>query len=199
MEIQTDHLRTDTTVSLARDSIQASRLSQRLSELGNAPDHDLFNSIAATKQLVHANNSVPISMRSRVNEQELFVAIVSNTLRRLGKRFDQAFVTALRTFSEGTNGSPHYALKLGRRSLRQLVSDGTLPQKVAREIRRIALGKAQLDADRETLKTARAAGDLETPLRAISTALNLYQSNAAASPQEHKAFKHFVSSEVRSG
>jgi hypothetical protein len=79
-----------------------------------------------------------------------------------------------------------------------VIREGILPQKVAREIRRIALGKAQLDGDKIKLLTKRVEGETETPLRTVRTAVTSYSENGPASIEEHKGFKAFVATTVRS-
>lgn len=173
-----------------------------LLESNQQPDlNRLRDSIVFIKSTRRNTDSTSISLteNSRINEQELFASIAHYLTGKLSSGIRTTFESTFSRHaqSEELANSAHAVLQATRRSLRSLVQDNEIPQIVARAIRRIALGKAQLDDDRTTLRTERQPGATETPLRSLKIAFDTIQTNPIATGMEHTEFKHFVADEVR--
>lgn len=173
-----------------------------LLESSQQPDlSQLKNSIVFVKSRLRDTDSSSITLtdNSRINEQELFASMAHYLTGKLDSGIRSAFEATFtkHALSEELADSAHAVLQATRRSLRTLVQDNKIPQIVARAIRRIALGKAQLDDDRTTLRTGRQPGSAETPLRSLKVALGKIQANPIATGIEHREFKRFVADEVR--
>ena len=140
-----------------------------------------------------------ISDNTRINEQELNAAISHALLHKLKPAYAEQYLSV---FSERVvfwKGEKlrNYSLQATRQAIRSLVTDMQLPTIAARVVRRIAIGRSQLDDDRSSLQTKRLSGAKETPLRAFKTAYSRFLANAPLSRNEHLAHQRFVRAEVR--
>src|SRR5690606_12543604 len=115
-----------------------------------------------------------ISELSRVNEQELFAALLTSAFDQQEPKLGELFRTAFKErFERIREKYPEDGVfRASRRALKHLIKSKVLTRAEARTLRRLALGKAQLDSDRTRLSTAREGEEKnDTPLRAARTAL----------------------------
>lgn len=138
-------------------------------------------------------NSGELTEKMRINEEELYSAIILKRLTRRASSLAAQLVEALpeQIKKIHTNKGSIQVFKATDRIMRRLVKGGQISRNVYRRLRNFAFGKAQLDSDRSWLSTKRsedqAKGD--TPLRTLATALSKYQTNSPASPEEIRAFR----------
>lgn len=133
-----------------------------------------------------------ITENSRVNEQSVFAALVENSLKqvdeKLGANFEAAFSKELEELK--ANEDSDSLLKAARRGLNSLVNDNLLSRYAARKIRSLAVGKSQLDDNRNKLSVEKEDPESsETPLRAVKTALNKIAENLEATALELSEYR----------
>lgn len=136
--------------------------------------------------------SADITENSRINEQDLFAAVVENALGQvdpeLSTKFSAAFAKEVEQFKALEQSDT--MLKATRRALNSLIKDNALSRYAAKQIRKFALGKSQLDDIRSKLSVAKEdAESSETPLRAVKTALQKISENAIATDAEFIEFR----------
>lgn len=154
---------------------------------------DLINSVALIKSAKAGEpvSAAEITERTRLNEQELYGALVHQGLGEQKGSLAAAFEEKLKSElpKQKKSDSENYFLCTVRKVLRGLKAAGQLTVNAFREIRRNALGLAQLDSDRTRLSVARRSDKADdTPLRSLKTVLDKLGKNGPASDAELKAF-----------
>jgi hypothetical protein len=136
--------------------------------------------------------SADLTENSRINEQDLFAAITENSLGQISSELSSKFNLAFAKEIESFKGleDPNSMLKATRKSLNSLIKDNLLSRYAAKQIRKFAVGKAQLDDNRFRLSIAKENPESsETPLRAVKTALQKISENAIASDAEFLEYR----------
>lgn len=135
-----------------------------------------------------------ITELTRVNEQELYSALVHRRLEKekpeLATRYAAELKAAADTYRTGHPDDLNM-FKVSDRLMRQYVRESKLSQADYRSIRDDAFGRAQLDSDRTRLSAVKSEGskDGDTPLRAVSTAVKKIETNEAATSGEIAQFR----------
>jgi hypothetical protein len=162
----------------------------------------LLNSIAFIKSAKGGAASQPakLSLQSFINEQELFGALIHLQIKQYSpevlRQLEHKFCEQLPKLRKAD--PVNYALRAARRTIKFLRTKRLTPQVELKEIRRYALGMAQLDDDRTRLSVSRLSKESkETPLRAIKTVLAKLPGNTPASDEELLLFRSNIRSEIR--
>jgi hypothetical protein len=129
----------------------------------------------------------------RINEEELYSAIIHQQLKASNPEAATAFEQALpgQIDKIKTNQGATRIFKATDRIMRAFVRSKLVSHDLYRQMRDFAFGKSQLDSDRTwlSIKRTEQQGRGDTPLRSISTALNKFSENAPALAEEISAFR----------
>lgn len=160
----------------------------------------LLNSLAFIKSAMTGKEVLASDLKEngRVNEQELYAAIVHQKLRQVSPEAAKQFKN---DFAEALAKREHHSDGLILRTVRGLmekISNTGLIGDLRNNIQQFALGKAQLDSNQTQLSDKDLTpGDKDTPVRTIKTALKLFNQNDVATDQEHTKFKKDLRSLVK--
>ena len=134
-----------------------------------------------------------ISLRSRLNEEDLYAAALTLKLSEIQPDTATSFRNMFQEQFELIRKKQKKTLVFAAadRVMRAFVRSGEISREVYRATRDFAFGKAQLDSDRTWLSREKVPGTKEgdTPVRAVSTALARYSANSAADTLEIKAWR----------
>lgn len=167
----------------------------RLNPLG---DHKASNLLASIAMVLSAKKGKEIKAEDlsggmRINEEELYSAIIHQQLKEKNPTAALAFETALpeQIAKIKTNKNSTLVFKATDRVMRAFVRSKQISHDLYRQTRDYAFGKAQMDSDRTWLapKRTEEQGRGDTPLRAISTALNKFSENSPALAEEISAYR----------
>jgi hypothetical protein len=163
----------------------------KVDSLSLADNNSIMGSIDRIRKIDNPK-SADLTENSRINEQDLFAAITENSLGQisteLSSKFNLAFAKEVETFK--VLEEPNSMLKATRKALNSLIKDNQLSRYAAKQIRKFAVGKAQLDDNRSRLSVAKENPESsETPLRAVKTALQKISENAIASDAEFHEYR----------
>ena len=135
----------------------------------------------------------PLSMASRVNEEDLYAAALLYDLSKekpsIASNLRQKFAEELKAIKDKQGAMLVFAAV--DRVMRAFVRSGEVSKDLYRTSRQYAFGKAQLDSDRSWLGTKKAEGTKngDTALRALGTALRKFAVNAPATDAEIARYK----------
>lgn len=136
---------------------------------------------------------VAVTDLSRVNEEDLYATIFYRDLKAKSPNAAIEFIKELPSMISNLNKTKGVNLvyKAADRVARDLVRKGVLAQELFREIKKRALGFAQLDGDKTWLNTERneEATGTDTPLRSLKTVKALIIKNTELSEAQYALFR----------
>lgn len=145
-----------------------------------------------TRPAERESNSRALSNYSRVNEQELFGALILLQLKDLGKGLASKFLGSYRViYADTVKADPKFGVYDSVwKSLSSIRKAGLLAKEKVTEIRRYALGKSQLDSIKDEVSIKRVTpGKTDTAVRALKTALAKIKENPIATDLELDSFR----------
>lgn len=147
-----------------------------------------------SKVLVAKGRKDPaISDLTRVNEEDLFATVMYRELKGINAKAAEEFMTELPAAITKLLGTKGIVLvyKAADRIARDLVRRGRIAQEVFKDIKKKALGLAQLDGDKTWLDTKRneAATGSDTPLRSVKTAKASLVTNQSLTEDQYALFR----------
>lgn len=151
---------------------------------------EIMNSINILRKAKNEKSS-DITVNSKVNEQDLFASLVHLSLKQIDSKLGDEYAQKLPDLIKDVSkfDSENAVLKAAKRSLYKLVKLRKLSNGAAKIIRRIVVGKSQLDDNLTNLSTKRLENAKETPLRAVKTALERIVKNNRASEEQFLEYR----------
>ncbi|MCB9030271.1 MAG: hypothetical protein H6619_04405 [Deltaproteobacteria bacterium] len=142
-------------------------------------------------------SSADLTPLSRVNEEEMFAAIIHRRLKKDHPELAQKYEERLTKLIGRTkrNLGEASVLKASNKLLRGFYRRNKISEESYNEIKAYAFGKAQLDQDPTLLSKERVESSGDTSaLRSLSNAINSFEVNQAATPEVMQDFdlKHLA-------
>lgn len=144
------------------------------------------------------NKNIEVTENSRINEQEMFAAVVKNELAEISSKAKNYFVSNFKNEYEKIKDKfqNNVIYTVVRNLVRQIRIKGLITREVAVKTKQFAFGKSQLDKVSNLLSASKLdSSSSDTAVRAIKTAVKSYESNNSAEIADYKNFKEVLVSE----
>lgn len=166
---------------------------QQVSKANNLEEVSSANLKIALNKIKTANGKeARITDNSRVSEQEVFSALIYEGLGKIDKNLQSEFLGSLSELIKNVKefDPKNSVLRGTKRALKKLINSKSLVKDAARELRKFALGKSQLDNDNTRVSSSKLESQTNsTPVRSVKNALNMVSNNEIANNETHYAFK----------
>lgn len=183
-----------TKISFGEKSVKLELREEHLnkaSKVNFKDEKETLNSLSLIRKLKNPK-SASLTLNSKLDEQDVFASLIYSSLKQIDKNIASSYLNRLETIFSAVSkeGSENSMLKAARRALYKLVKERKLANGAAKIIRRVVVGKSNLDGDVTSLLTKRVEGAKETPVRAVKTILSKIKENLRATEIEFKNYSN---------